>query len=305
MKELRYWKPGDAMRILPWGKIKVGKTYGAGTWPRPCFLDFDRGIATLASPDFTRVHGLRNIIYEQFGEKDFDSRAIVKTHNAYDDACRFFDEMMAPANRTKFDSWVIDSGTTLFRSAENKGVILMGTKEYGERSKSHQLALKRGMLIPVIQDYGAERSLGEQFVDMVLSTDKHVLLLCHEREQRDKAGDLLAITPMLTGQSAEVVPLKFDEVYNIQAQKGETHYNKETHVVTQDWIRLIQTTPDGLRAVGSRNGVPDGTAWNYEAISKAFLAAHEERVKQQAALDAADKAAVLVASGTPTAAHSG
>jgi len=304
VKELKYWQPGDAMRILPWGKIKSGKTYGAGTWPRPCFLDFDRGIATLASPDFTRVHGLRNIIYEQFGETGYNDRGIVKTHNAYDDACRFFDEMMKPANVSRFDTWVIDSGTTLFKSAENKGVILMGTKEYGERSKSHKLGLSHGMLIPAIQDYQAERSLGEQFVDMVLSTTKHVILICHEREQYDKGGALLAITPMLVGQSAETVPLKFDEVYNIQAQKGETHYNKETHVVTQDWVRLIQTTPDGLRAVGSRNGVPDGTAWNYEAISKAFLAAHEERVKQQAALDSADKAAGLAVS-TPTAAHSG
>lgn len=304
MKELKYWVPGDNMRILAWGKIKTGKTFGAGTWPRPCFLDFDRGIATLASPDFTRKYGLKNILYEQFGETGYNNRAIVRTHNAYDDGCKFFDEMMRPANVDKFDTWVIDSGTTLFRSAENKGVILMGTKEYGARSKSHELALTHGMLIPVIQDYGAERSLGEQFVDMVMGTNKHVILICHEKEQHDKQGNMIAITPMLTGQSAEVVPLKFDEVYNVQAQKGETHYNKETHIVIQDWIRIIQTTPDGLRAVGSRNGVPDGTEWNYEAIAKAFHAAHEERAKLQAI--AADQAAALAASiTTPTAARSG
>lgn len=282
MKELKLWEPGNRIDILAWGKSKVGKTFGAGTFPRPCFMDFDGGIATLASPDFTSKYGHRNIIYEQFTERSYKG-AVVAAHNAYDDACKFFDEMMKPDKVNLFDTWVLDSGTKLSLFAQHKGVILLGTKEYGNMSKSHEAALKHGLLQPRIQDYGAERSLVEQFVDMVLSSSKHVVFICHEREQRDAEGNLIALTPMLTGQSTEAVPLRFSEVYNIQAKKGKTTYDKESHLTTTEWLRICQTTPDGVRVVGSRNGVPDGTEWTYDAIHKALTDAHAKRVKEIAA----------------------
>lgn len=281
MKELKLWKPGDRIEVLAWGKSKVGKTFGAGTFPRPCFMDFDGGIATLASPDFTSKYGHKNILYEQFSEKSYKG-AVVSAHNAYDDACKFFDEMMKPDKVNLFDTWVLDSGTKLSMFSQHKAVILLGTKDYGYMSKSHEAAMQHGMLVPRIQDYGAERSLVEQFVDMVLSTSKNVVFVCHEREQRDKEGNLIALTPMLTGQSAEAVPLRFSELYNIQAKKGKTTYNKETHLTTTEWMRICQTTPDGIRTVGSRNGVPDGTLWNYESVHKALMDAYATRVKEMA-----------------------
>jgi hypothetical protein len=264
--------------VLPYGHFRVGKTFGAATFPRPCFLDFDRGLATLHNPEFLRQYGLVKFQSRSFWERDY-SGPVVQTHNAYDDACKFFDEMMAVGKRDSFDTWVVDSCTTLSEYSQHKGAILLGTKDYGERSNSHKLAMKFKFMVPVIQDFGAERSLVEQFVDMVLSSGKHCVFICHEKEIRDKQGAMVAIAPMLTGQSAEAVPLRIDEVYNIQASKGETHYNKDTHIITQDWLRVCQTTPDGLRRVGSRNGVPDGIPWNYQSVLAELTKNYQERLK--------------------------
>ena len=301
--EWRPWEPGDPVKVLPYGRFRVGKTFGAGTFPRPCFLDYDRGLGTLYAPDFMKKYGVRKFEHRSFFERSFDG-PVVSAHNAYDDSCRYFDEMMKRGG--DFDTWVIDSGTTLSEYSQNKGAILLGSKEYGERSNSQKLARQFKLMVPVIQDFGAERSLVEQFVDMVLSTDKHVVFICHEKEIRDKQGALLAVAPNLTGQSVEAVPLRFDEVYNIQLAKGEYHYNVTTHIGTQDWIRVCKTSPDGLVRAGSRNGVPDGIEWNYESVLKALTANYQERLRLIAAAQTeADKAVSSPAAQPPATARSG
>lgn len=284
------------MRVLPWGKSGSGKTYGAGTFPRPCFLDYDRGLATLYAPEFFRKYPKQKFIHRSFWEKDFKG-AIVSAHTAYDASCRYFDEMMK--RTSEFDTFVIDSGTTLGEVSQNKAVILLGTQEYNYQSKTQEQALKYGMLVPKVQDYGAERSLVEQFVDMVLSTDKHVVMICHEKEQYDKSNTLIALTPRLTGQSAEIIPLRFDEVYHIQAVKAGADYDKVTNTTTLRWKRACTTQQDGFRQVKTRNGVPDGTEWNYDAVLAALTKSHEERVRFLAAQAAGDKSSAPLAASTP------
>lgn len=294
--EWRPWEPGDPVRVLPWGKSGSGKTYGAGTFPRPNFLDYDRGLGTLYAPDFLRKYPKQKIIHRSFVEKTFKG-PIVTAHNAYDDSCRYFDEMMKRSS--EFDTWVIDSGTMLSDFSQHKAVILLGTKEYGFMSQTQKQAEQFNMLVPKIQDYGAERSLVEQFVDMVLSTDKHVVMVCHEKEQRDKAGDLVAIVPRLTGQSDEAVPLRFDEVCNIQSHKVGADYDKASNTTVLKWNRVCITQPDGLRKVKSRNGVPDNTLWDYTSVLAALTKSYEERVRLLAVQAALDKASAPLAASTP------
>lgn len=271
------WEPGDPIRVLVYGKSKIGKTFGAGTFPRPCFMDFDWGLSTLFTPEFIKAHGRREILWRSFKERSFKG-PIPTTHNAYDDACKYFDEMMSQANRGRFDTWVVDSGTTLGERAQIKGVVLLGTDAYKKMSGTHQQALAHNLLIPKIQDYGAERSLIEQFTDMVLSTDKNVVMIAHEKEQRNKEGDLIGVVPLFTGRSDEAIPLRFDELYSIQARRSG-----------MDWKRYCITEPDGLHKVGSRGGVPNETLWNYDAINEALTANYQAR-QQTAAQAAPDKA---------------
>lgn len=256
MKTLGEYVLANRIKALVYGRSKVGKTFGAGTFPRCCWIDCDSGIGTLAGKDFTDKYGLKkDIIYEQFKEKNVDARGVPKSANAFDDACRFFDEMVKPANINKFDTWVVDTGTSLSEFVLNKAIVLLGGVYKGISSATHSEALKHGLVFPKIQDYGSERSMVEQFIGMVKDTDKNVLFLCHEKEIRDKDGDLIGITPLLTGKGVEAVSAMFDEVWNVRVKKQ----GAET-------IRYLQTQPDGVRQCGSRMGLPNGTVWSYDTI---------------------------------------
>lgn len=268
MPYLADWTPTDPIQILIYGKSKIGKTWGAYTFPRPVVMDFDHGAATARNPEFVKRYGLRNIFFEEFREKNL-VKGVPQMYNAYDDACRFFDEWMKPSGkwsgsdgkvynvgRDQFDTWVIDSGTTLSEFAQYKAVIVMGKMKL---SKTHEESLKMGLIVPKIQDYGSERSLVEQFVDMVKSSGKNVVLICHEKEILNDAGIITDIVPLLTGKSVENIPLKFDEVYNLRSKKQGTEI-----------IRYLQTEADGVRKVGSRYGIPNESQWDWDSVYKAL-----------------------------------
>lgn len=269
MPLIQDWQPSDPVQILVYGKAKTGKSWGALTFPRPVVFDFDRGVATARNPDFVAKHGQRWIFYETFAEKNM-KRGVPLSANAFDDACRYFDEWMKPkgkwvspsdgktyeVGRDQFDTLIIDSGTTLSELAQYKAVIVLGGMKL---SKTHEQAMSSGLLIPRIQDYGSERSLVEQFTDMIKDSGKNVVMICHEKEMVNEAGSVTDIVPLLTGKSSEVIPLKFDEVYNLRIKKQGSEV-----------VRYLQTQPDGIRKVGTRYGMPDGSLWNWDTVQAAL-----------------------------------
>lgn len=275
MPKLSEWTPTDPVQILVYGKSKTGKTWGALTFPRPVFFDFDGGVSTGRNPEFVKKYGLRDVFYETFTEQKV-SRGVVMQHNAFDDACRYFDEWMKPAGKwtdrrtgqvyevgkNMFDTFVVDSATILSEISQNKAVIITGQMKL---SHSHEQGVKLGLVVPKIQDYGAERSLVEQFVDMVAGSGKNLVIICHEKEVTDDSGNVTSIVPLLTGKSAERIPLKFDEVYNLRA------YRKGPEVV-----RTLLTQADGIRKVGSRYGIPDDSTWDWDTIS-----GHLQKIKDE------------------------
>lgn len=270
MPTIGEFKPGQQLKILAYGMSKVGKTEGAATFPRPCFLDFDRGITTLTSPGFIKRHGYRpGIIYEQFVERNVDSRGVVKDHNAFDDGCRYFDKMMQKDNVDTFDTWVVDTGTSLSEAAMNKAIVLLGSDKFkGNTSNTLKMGQQFGLVLPKQQDFGSERSMVEQFILMVKDTPKHVVFLCHEKELFDADGDLRAVVPLLTGKGVEAICAMFDEVWNIRTRpKGPERFV------------YAQTVSDGFRKCGSRLGIPNETAWNYESITQALNTLNQEKEK--------------------------
>jgi hypothetical protein len=174
---------------------------------------------------------------------------------------------MKPGTRDSFDTWVIDSATTASQYASNKGIILLGSKDsVGQTSNTWKQGLSTGLVIPKKQDFGAERSMMEQFVQMLLDTDKHVILICHDQQKgyNDDKGNFTVtdIVPLLTGKSVQEIPVKFNEVWYLRVKKEGP--------VTK---RVIQTHADSLRRCGTYLGIPDDTEWNWEAIQKAIKAA--------------------------------
>lgn len=273
------------VRVLIYGRFKTGKTEGAATFPRPNFLSFDQGMDTVASRGFAQRHpqvALNQVIYQDFYELKRDDKGLFAAHNAFDDACRYFDAYMegkkwkSPYDGVEyecspdmFDTWVVDSGTTLGTASMAKGVMLLGDKSFtgpNVLSNTYAAAKKAGLLVPKQQDFGAERSLLEQFIRMIYDSGKHVVLICHEKEHTNDSGGIIERVPLLTGQSVERVCLLFNEVYRLINSRQGT-----------DFKRYVQTQPDGITKCGSRMGVPDGTAWDWDAINRA--------VREQAAKD--------------------
>lgn len=253
------WQPAKTMRALVFGRYGTGKTWGALTFPRPNVLDFDRGIGVCRHPEFINKHGLRHFEFQQFKELKLGKGGIPSDHNVFDDACRYFDLWMSSAKRGEFDTWVVDSATSLSMHAMYKGVVLLGGKQMSVVSKTHSEAMQHGLLVPKIQDYAAERSMVEQFIAMVLDTDKHVIVICHEKELMDDGGTITARVPLLTGKSVDSVPLMFDEVWHT-----------DTKPFGMDTKYILQTKPFGVMKAKSRYGMPDGIEWNYDTVKKHF-----------------------------------
>lgn len=259
MPSLSDFAMNQHVKALVHGPSKSGKTFGAGTWPRPNFMDFDSGIATLVGADFINKHGYRSgIIYEQFTERNRNTAGVVITPNAFDDACKYFDEWMKPGKRDQFDTWVIDTATTMSEAAQAKGIWLLGGQIKGAKSETQSESIKHNLVVPKQQDYAAERSMVEQFVSMVKDADKHILLLCHQKEVTTDAGGLIAVVPLLTGKGVESVCLMFDDIWALKTKR--TAKGIERSLVTQT---------DGFLKVGTRLGIPDGCEYTWDAVSKA------------------------------------
>jgi hypothetical protein len=259
----------SVFRCMVIAPFKTGKTWGAGTFPRPNFIDFDEGTDVFRNPAFIKKYGLRDIKYERFREKSRDTKGVVKTHNAFDDACRYFDSQMKAGVVDTFDTWVVDSTTTMSMFARNKAIVLLGSKALGIASKTHEQAINTGLIYPKQQDYGSERSMIEQFVDMLKESGKHLVLLAHEQTFTDDAGNVTDIGPMLTGGSRQAIPLKFDEVYHLRIKKQGTEF-----------VRYLQTQPDTIRKCGTRLGVTDGTSWEWDAIQTELKKLREQALAE-------------------------
>lgn len=271
----------DKWKLLVFAQFKMGKTFGALTFPRPNVIDFDHGIKTVLNPEFIRQHGYKEVQYFQ-PMREADKLGVPKNYNAFDAACRYFDECMAPAKRDTFDTWVLDSCTTLIDMAQDKAIILLGDATFkGAGSNTYKEAQMKGLVVPKKQDYGAERSMTESFVRMLRDSGKHCIVICHEREISKDDGTITAIVPLLTGKSQQDIPIMFDEVYRLQAKRqGE------------EIIRSLQTEPVTVEKVGSRLGIKSGTLWNFESLQKALADNKAEREKVIQAQKASQPASV-------------
>lgn len=251
----------DKIKVLVFGEFKSGKTWGALTFPRPNVIDFDHGIRTLLNPEFVKKYGVKQIQYFQ-PTRNLDGQGVPKDYNAFDAACKYFDDWMTPTKHDQFDTWVIDSATTLIDAGTDKAIMLLGSSSFkGGGSNTYSEAKQTGLVIPKLQDYGAERSMTEQFVRMLLDSDKHVVLICHERTKTDASGATDAVGPLLTGKSQQDIPIMFDEVYRLV-----------TMPVGIETKRTLKTLPYGHVKCGSRLGVPTDTEWAFENLSKIMAA---------------------------------
>ncbi len=255
----------EAIQAVVMGRSGTGKTWLAGTFPRPNVLDFDGKLGVLRNPEFVKRYGLRDVKFETFSDtKRLKGMAI--DHFAFDAACAYFDEWMKPSGKWKnletgeweptsvddFDTWIIDSGTSLTEVARNKALIVLGGTN---RSKTFEAAKKTGMPVMEQQDWGAERSLVEQFVRMVRSSGKNVLLLVHEAETTNKDGIVISVKPLFTGQSKEIIQSMFKDVWALKVFGVGTSLK-----------RVLKSDYDGISSARSELGIGDIEHPDYDKI---------------------------------------
>lgn len=254
--------PGMPFKGIIYGRVGIGKTLGAATFPRPLILDFDNGTNVLAGLEFKTAFpavDLSAIQYERFPEGKRNQFGFVLEHKAFDAATLKLQEYLRPDKIDTFDTIIVDTATTLQEASLNKATYLLGQ---GSKplSGTYSEASKSGLIAPKIQDMGAERSMMEQFIRLILATPKNVLVLAHEMEESDATGGNKWYRPMLRGQSKEIVPLYFDEMYRVR-----------TELFGTDLVRTL-TTRTGTVVDGaqiqckSRLGIPNGTRWSWPAI---------------------------------------
>lgn len=196
------------------GKPGVGKTALVSSFPRSRMMDFDKKVKSALNPDWIKKLGgkVPDLEYKQFEE-----RGLVKgyaiTHNAFDDACSWFDQQMLPANRDKFDYWIVDSITHLTEYAANKALIVLGG---AKRSTTHDTATRTGLAMLQKQDFGGINSMVRQFIRMLLDSGKGVIAVVHEKETTNDAGIVTSVDPMLIGQNVQAVPAMFQHVWHLR-----------------------------------------------------------------------------------------
>lgn len=213
-----------------------GKTWLCGTFPRPNFFDFDGKVGVVRNPDFVKRYGIRSIEYGQFSENK-RIKGITFTHNAYDDACMYFDKWMAPALVGTFDTWVVDSGTHLDDASQNKALIVLGGSK---RSTTQDRATKTGLVMMEQQDWGGKRSLTEQFIRMVRDSGKNLIVNVHQKETYGEGGILQSVQPLFTGQSTTVIPSMFKDCWYLKVQ-GAGVTSKRILIAEYDGITMARS----------------------------------------------------------------
>jgi hypothetical protein len=246
-----------ALLMAPPGK---GKTTLALTFPRPNVMDFDGKVSVGRNPWFIKNFGIRSIEYEQFPEPAINNPKLIPV--AFDNACKYFDKWMAPGFRDKFDTWIIDSGTSLSMVARAKGLYVLGK---AGRSKTNEKASQTGMAVMEYADWGAERSLVEQFCRMILDSGKNVIINVHEKEIT-KDG-VMQTVPLFTGDSKTVIPSMVPDVWHLR-----------DGVKDNKMIRVLVAEPIGSYQIRSELGIDRIEEPSYDKIVARIKQLQDEAV---------------------------
>lgn len=115
---------------------------------------------------------------------------------------------------------------------------------------------KRKSGVPELDDYGTIGELTRRLLAQILDQDKHVIVTCTERYEKDENGVIMRIGPDLAGQMFAGAPAMFDFVFYFKTRKKlRTPGVKASEYVEHYFI----TQNDGMH-LGKCRSVVDDTA---------------------------------------------
>lgn len=152
---------GERLRLVIYGDPKVGKTTLAGSFPRPLFIDFDRGLESLA---------VQNMEAEQWPPPDYDGPIGFKQLEQLYEYIR--------QHRDRWDTLIFDSLTVIQQALLNEIV--------DSRRDTNTTTDMLRLMVPEIGEYqGNMRQLERILVDF-RRFNKHMVVIAGVRERLGK-----------------------------------------------------------------------------------------------------------------------
>lgn len=235
------------------GDSGSGKTTLAGTFPKPYFFDFDKGMAALA--------GIEGIEYDTFKDAPHGSNRFVDHDRGIYEHGTGWDEFLKKMNKIgeqidkgecPYQTLVFDSATLMSQLVMNK--IL---KQDGKAGKN-----------PEIQHYGVESTKLKEAFDQITSWPLIKIVTAHIQRNTNELLNVTEMLPLLTGKFAARSAIYFDEVYFIEVERKAGVAGKPPE---HKYVLRTQST-NMMRQARSRFKVPDGTTATWSAIRSAILA---------------------------------
>jgi hypothetical protein len=122
---------------------------------------------------------------------------------------------------------------------------------------------KRKSGVPELDDYGTIGELTRRLLAQTLDQDKHVIVTCTERYEKDENGVIMRIGPDLAGQMFAGAPAMFDFVFYFKTRKKlRTPGVKASEYVEHYFI----TQNDGMHLGKCRSVVDDAALLPPEVI---------------------------------------
>lgn len=246
MTTLEEYEPGAAIHCIVYGAPGSGKTVFAHSFPRTRTLDFDGGMGSVAwAIKEGIIHkDLSEVVFETILEENLE-RGRVTQASALDRATDTLDEWLK--ERDEWDTLIVDSATAMNEAVINRGLEINASLGM---SRSVSESKKLGIRVMKMQDWGAGMNLFTQFIEWIRADlpDKNIVLVCHQYENRDDAGNLIAYEPLLIGQLRQRIAKDFGEVYFIEqtGTKTKPRYElltrKDSRHVTKSRLGCLPVT---------------------------------------------------------------
>lgn len=248
-KTFDQYNPDESITALWYGGFGSGKTEAAGSaGEKTLYIDVGKSATTFHAPGYKARKGPFKGIYIPISDTPSSNSSLVPNATGFDAVCDAIDEALAKIP-DKFETIVVDEATRLRAFAMNKGIRISAATE---KSKTFAAAEKHGAILPVVQDYGAEMSLVEQFcngyTDICKRYGKHFILIAHERHiynKPSKIGEqpsLQRILPGFTGQTfPDSIANIFDLVWHFECVNQDKFYARTVGTANSAEVAIQET----------------------------------------------------------------
>ncbi len=197
------------VRAIIYGPPGAGKTTLASSAPKPIWLDFENSLEALrvSRPDIATAGTMDEI-------KDFE--AVL--------------EFIRSAKSLPYETIVIDTLSSMNLAFLTRHMAVKGGKD------RH---------IAGFEDFRKVTNVMREIFQELISVEKHVILIAHEKYWRDDKGNVLEIRPSLPPATEEAIEQLVNEAF---------YLTKKTNAMTKQVSRTLTVSAEGKIFAKNRQG---------------------------------------------------